>query len=835
MSDSEQAEVKPFAIERAKQGRANCKKCKTQCESGSLRIARINPNNPFGSTPLKMWYHFDCFFEVKISKATKFITCSDEIDGWNSLSADDKKSIIEKIGPSFKITEAPSKLHNADDNQKNDSNDNLFSELQRIVNKIANESSYTNKSKILQKFLTEGTGKKFEGNLSLWLKLLMPKDAVKRVYNLQSKQIVKLFSRIFKINHDKMLDDLSEGDVSQTVAKFFEDSKTVKPASKSTLTLNEVDDFLEHLSKLTQEDPQEEHFKALIKRCTCEDLKTIIRLIKHDLKMNCGARHVLDALGPDAYSNFQKTRDLDVILNSYGNKIGKDHKSRVKKHSNLQLMTPISPMLAEPCKDFEKAIKKCPDGFYSEIKYDGERVQIHKKNDEFKFFSRNLKPVMDHKITKLKEFLPKAFPHGNDMILDSEILMVDTLTGDPLPFGSLGKHKKEEFASAETCLFIFDCLFFNGNDLTSKPLKERRKFLEDNLTVIKHRVVLSEYKLLKTKNDLIDMTREVLKKGLEGLVLKGVKSIYEPGKRRWLKVKKDYLMKGAIADSADLVVLGAWYGTGKMGGQFSIFLMGCYDDDASLWKTVTKVHSGLDDSEMGNIHKTISPLMKKCDGNTKFPDWIQLHRTMIPNAIATDPFQMPVFEITGAEFTDSDVHTAGSISIRFPRITKVRSDKSPQQATTLKELIHLYNESKEGVNLDELNKLKDSDDSEITKKRLKRQSTTSELKIPSKKIKMENCELFERFLLFCPDKINENFHKEIEEFIKLGGKCVDSSKDANLVLHETSEIKDSSFNLRKLYNSHCKHYTIAWLVESLKESSLKDPICYFVKWHQIFE
>lgn len=42
-------------------------------------------------------------------------------------------------------------------------------------------------------------------------------------------------------------------------------------------------------------------------------------------------------------------------------------------------------------------------------------------------------------------------------------------------------------------------------------------------------------------------------------------SIYEPGKRHWLKVKKDYLCDGAMADSADLVVLGAWYGTGKKG------------------------------------------------------------------------------------------------------------------------------------------------------------------------------------------------------------------------------------------------------------------------------
>jgi DNA ligase-3 len=64
-----------------------------------------------------------------------------------------------------------------------------------------------------------------------------------------------------------------------------------------------------------------------------------------------------------------------------------------------------------------------------------------------------------------------------------------------------------------------------------------------------------------------------------GLVLKDLKSQYEPGKRHWLKVKKDYLNEGAMADSADLVVLGAWYGSGNKGGLMSIFLMGCYDED----------------------------------------------------------------------------------------------------------------------------------------------------------------------------------------------------------------------------------------------------------------
>lgn len=426
------------------------------------------------------------------------------------------------------------------------------------------------------------------------------------------------------------------------------------------------------------------------------------------------------------------------------------------------------------------------------------------------------------------DFLPKAFEHGNDLILDSEILMVDTKTDELLPFGTLGKHKKEEHKNAVACLFIFDCLYFNGEDLTGKSMKERRKFLEDNLKPIKHHIQLSEYKLLKTKNDLVDMTKEVLQKGLEGLVLKGLNTIYEPGKRRWFKVKKDYLLKGAIADTADLVILGAWFGSGKLGGIYSIFLMGCYDESNKLWKTVTKVHSGLDDKEMEEMHQKITPLMEKFDKNSKIPKWLNLNRQMIPNAIAKDVTIMPILEITGAEFTNSDIHTANSISIRFPRITKIRDDKSTKEATNLQELTHLFNESKSGVHLNELDKLKTSE----TKKR-----KTSETigKNFEKKVKTndEEVKIFSNFKLYLSEETTKKFKEIVENFQRFGGNVTSSSKSANLVIYENEILRGNLNKLRKLFTPDCKHLQISWLHDSINEKSLKDITRYYVKLTQI--
>ena len=113
------------------------------------------------------------------------------------------------------------------------------------------------------------------------------------------------------------------------------------------------------------------------------------------------------------------------------------------------IMQPIQPMLAAPCKSVEMAFAKCKNGIYSEIKYDGERVQLHKKGDQIAYYSRSLKPVMPHKIKHFKDHLGKAFPHADELILDAEVLMIDNKTGVPLPFGTLGVHKAAGYADAQ--------------------------------------------------------------------------------------------------------------------------------------------------------------------------------------------------------------------------------------------------------------------------------------------------------------------------------------------------------------------------------------------------
>lgn len=686
-----------------------------------------------------------------------------------------------------------------------------------------NVSSYLDKTKLVSEMFTKGSdGDGFKGDIILWCKLLLP-GVVKRIYNLQSKQLVKLFSRIFLTDQKSMLEHLEQGDIGETIQHFFENSLKCKPAKKSSLTIDQVDDFLEQLTKLTKEEDQIQHFIEFCPKCTSNDLKTVIRLIKHDLRMNAGAKHVLDGVHPDAYQAYQSSRDLKaVIKRCLGDK--NDKKASVK--AQVSVMTPILPMLAEACKSVEQAMSKCPNGMFSEIKYDGERVQVHKKGKDFKYFSRSLKPVMPHKISHFKDFIPTAFPDADELILDSEILMVDTTNGKPLPFGTLGVHKKNEFKDASVCLFVFDCIFYNGEDLTQKPIKYRKNVLKNVMTPIRNHIVFSEMEEIYQPDDLSAMIAKVLTLGLEGLVLKDLNSMYEPGKRHWLKVKKDYLFGGAMADSADLIVLGAWYGTGKKGGIMSIFLMGSYNPNKKQFCTVTKVHTGHDDKTLERLQTELDMIKISMDPN-KVPDWLNCTKTMIPDFVARDPKNQPVWEITGAEFTQQhDVHTADGISIRFPRVTRIRDDKTWKEATNVEELKVLFENSKhfdaslllkDTSNKGKRSLQQDNDDDLPLRKRFKPiNSINIDVKTPLP-------EFFDEIKCVFPANIEKDV---IRYFIAYGGTVLneEQAKEATHIVHLNNSVKQSS--LKNHFPKNVKHVSIDFIKACISKQSLCDYRLY---------
>jgi len=773
-----------FSIDYAKR-QAGCKKCKQKIEKGEVRIAKITASPFSDDGEMKNYHHPACMFETfkKARATTKIIEDPSDLEGWCDIKQEDREPIlqlikdIERASPKKTATPkkaatpkknssgTPKEAKNAstgkassqasnspDDEAENPTSwlrpevnpghkDNSFREFRRLCANIADTPGYLDKSALVEKWFTKGTDQvKFQGDLHVWVRLLLP-GVIKRVYNMQSKQMVKVFSRIFGTSEEEMIEDLEQGDVAETIGKFYERSKTLTPPKKSDLSVHHVDKFLDELAKLSKEEEQQYLLKKVTMKCTLNDLKMFIRIMKGDLRIQAGSKHILDGVHNDAYESFNTTRNIVAVIDKV---LEVKTSSNPKASLNLgaSLMQPVQPMLAQACKSIDMAFQKCPNGMYSEIKYDGERVQLHKQGKEFKYFSRSLKPVMPHKVKHFAEYIPKAFPDGSDLILDAEVLMVDNKNGKPLPFGTLGVHKGSGFKDATPCLFVFDCMYYNGENLMEKPIKERRKLLEKHMVEVGNNVKFSELVHVTKKSQLAGMIKSVLDQGLEGLVLKDVKGTYEPGKRHWLKVKKDYLNEGAMADTADLVVLGGWFGTGQKGGLMSSFLLGCYDHLGDKWCTVTKCAMGFDDATLDRLQGELLPKFEKIKGDYDLvPGWFRINRQMVPDFIAKDPKKCPVWEITGAEFSKAELHTAAGISIRFPRMTKMRPDKNWKTATSLKELQHLYNESKNNIDINIAGGTDDSDventeDNKNNNNLLKRKHAASDIS-PTKKVKTE--------------------------------------------------------------------------------------------------
>ena len=453
------------------------------------------------------------------------------MDGWSDIKDDDKKVILNLIreheifnsnkktpvkkknvkpinsqSTSSASIKSPEKnvykrlsTYKGDPNHK----DNSFREFRKLVQKIADENSYLQKTALVKNFFNKGSDKvAFRGDLFIWVRLLLP-GVVKRIYNLQNKQLVKIFSRIFDCNESQMLTDLEEGDVAETISSFFSQSNSkIVPCEKSKLNLQQVDEFLDSLSEQTKEDDQFKSLSGIAAKSTTNDLNMLVKLIKGDLRMHAGAKHIFEALHKDANEAFNSSRQIDKIINRIV-ELRESGTPEAPLDLGTSLMTPVQPMLAMACKSVNMAFEKCPNGMFSEIKYDGERVQLHKNGNDYKYFSRSLKPVLPHKVSLFKDYIPQAFPNASSLILDAEVLMVDNKTGDPLPFGTLGVHKKAGFKDATPCLFVFDCIFYNGETYLNTPMKERRKMLQEVMVEVGNYVKFSEARLV-TKKDQLD-------------------------------------------------------------------------------------------------------------------------------------------------------------------------------------------------------------------------------------------------------------------------------------------------------------------------------------------
>lgn len=316
-----------------------------------------------------------------------------------------------------------------------------------------------------------------------------------------------------------------------------------------------------------------------------------------------------------------------------------------------------------------------PNDWQAEWKWDGIRGQMIKRNGELFVWSRG-EELMTEKFPEYHS-LQDVLPDG--IAIDGEIIPYSSPVGEsrmgaPLPFALLqtriGRKNvtKKQLQEAPIAFFAYDLLEFNGEDWRNKTLEERRIKLEELVASVTHPTLLiSPIVAFDTWNHLTELRKSSREMGAEGFMLKRKQSIYQVGRKRgdWWKWKIDPLV-------IDCVMIYAQKGAGRRSNLYTDYTFAVKDGDKLI--AFTKAYSGLTDKEFAQVDAFV-----KRNSLEKFGPV----RTVKPEL---------VFEIAFEGIAASNRHKSG-VALRFPRISRWRKDKKPDEINTLddlKKMLELY-------------------------------------------------------------------------------------------------------------------------------------------------
>jgi len=351
------------------------------------------------------------------------------------------------------------------------------------------------------------------------------------------------------------------------------------------------------------------------------------------------------------------------------------HKHGLKGLSDIEITTskPIKVMLALKVNNVEEGFKAIGKPAAFEYKLDGFRMQIHKKDNEIKLFTRRLEDVS-------KQFpdvvdIIKDHVKAKEVILDTEIVGIDPKTKQPMPFQQISQRIKRKYdihdliKKLPVIVFVFDAVQYNGKSYLNEPFKERRKLIEKIVDNTKNKIQVIPQIITDDEEKASAFYHKALDIGHEGVMIKMLDAPYKPGSRVGYMVKLKPIM-----ESLDLVIVEAEYGTGKRAGWFSSFTLACYDK--GKFKTIGKVGTGFKEKaseglSFEQLTKLLKPLIRKEKGRK----------------VELEP--QVVIEVDYQEIQKSPTYDSG-YALRFPRLKRLRDDKGPQQCSDLNYIKKLY-------------------------------------------------------------------------------------------------------------------------------------------------
>jgi DNA ligase-1 len=566
-----------------------------------------------------------------------------------------------------------------------------FSEFAEYLDKLEATSSRLS----LIEILSELFGKTPEGEIDQIVYLIQGRIApffATFEIGMAEKSVASSLASAYDSDKEKVLALNNKlGDMGKAAYELAGNSKN------SGITVSEVFETLNQIAHTTGEGSVEKKqslLSDLLKKVNGSSAKHLVRIPLGNTRLGIGDPTILDALATAKLGDkskrkmlegaYNRTSDLGLIAKTLWSK-GLPAVEKLE----VRVGSPIRSELCERLPNPEKVIEKMGE-VDVQYKYDGFRVQIHKKGNEVRMFSRNLEE-MTHMFPELIEGTLKQVK-ADTVILDSEALAYNPESEEFLPFQETTKRRRKHgIEEAQKALplksFVFDILYLNGEQLLDKPLTERMKILD--------KVLPEDDTLIRTKNQTVTEAKvlqglldDAISKGLEGVVIKKLQSPYEAGGRNfnWVKLKKH--SAGELTDTIDCVILGYITGRGKR-TEFGAgaLLVGVYDKEKDEFVSISRIGTGLSDEEWREIHRRADKI--RVD-----------HKPARVNSMITPSVWIQpeiVIEVLADEITRSPLHTAGKtetengFALRFPRLVSFRNaDKKPEDATDVTEIRRLF-------------------------------------------------------------------------------------------------------------------------------------------------
>lgn len=563
----------------------------------------------------------------------------------------------------------------------------------------------------------ESTASRLEmsGEIAALLKGAKPADARQLVYIMEGnvapahegldvgigeKFAIRAIAKTSGYTEKQVASDAKKSGDLGTTAEHLLSKKAQLSLSSSQNTLSKVYSSFMKIARLSGAGSQEAKISVLselLNGAEPLEAKYLVRFCLGKLRLGVGDPSIIDALSMVRHGDktdklqleraFNLCSDLGEVAEAY---LSGSDLSRF----SVQPFKPIRPALAERLPNADEIIERlCGGGGEAagkkcavEAKYDGLRMQVHVKGGKVEIYSRKLEKMtaMFPEIVQAAGALP-----AKSLIFEGEALAYSTRERKYYSFQQTIQRKRKHNVAkmAEELplrLFAFDIMCLDGKDLTLSPYSERRKALE-KLVKGSKAIVPSDLIYTDSPKKLDEYFQRAIREGLEGIIAKDLSQPYVAGARKfaWIKLKKSY---GEMADSVDAVIVGYYLGKGQREEfKFGGLLVAVLNEESGTLETIAKIGSGFTEEEMVSLQEMLSKIRVKEKPR-------ELSSRLVP-----DFWVKPKYVITVAadEITLSPMHTAGCVgetgyALRFPRMVSLRDDKSPQEATTVREIISLF-------------------------------------------------------------------------------------------------------------------------------------------------